>query len=100
PPPALPVQRAAARHPGLGLTLRDAPAPRGPGREGGSIARIVAVASDSPAERAGLRPGDVILEADRNRAPTAAEVEEAARDGELLVRVQRRGAAFYAALTR
>ncbi|WP_437688351.1 trypsin-like peptidase domain-containing protein [Sorangium sp. So ce176] len=100
PPPALPVQRAAARHPGLGLTLRDAPAPRGPGREGGSIARIVAVASDSPAERAGLRPGDVILEADRNRAPTAAEVEEAARDGELLVRVQRRGAAFYTALTR
>ncbi|WP_437957127.1 trypsin-like peptidase domain-containing protein [Sorangium sp. So ce119] len=100
PPPALPVQRAPAQHPGLGLTLRDAPAPRGPGREGGSIARIVAVASDSPAERAGLRPGDVILEADRNRAPTAAEVEEAARDGELLVRVQRRGAAFYAALTR
>ncbi|WP_438025217.1 trypsin-like peptidase domain-containing protein [Sorangium sp. So ce233] len=100
PPPALPVQRAPAQHPGLGLTLRDAPAPRGPGREGGSIARIVAVANDSPAERAGLRPGDVILEADRNRAPTAAEVEEAARDGELLVRVQRRGAAFYAALTR
>ncbi|XYH96984.1 trypsin-like peptidase domain-containing protein [Sorangium sp. So ce1128] len=99
-PPALPVQRAPAQHPGLGLTLRDAPAPRGPGGEGGSIARLAAVASDSPAERAGLRPGDVILEADRKRAPTAAEVEEAARDGELLVRVQRRGAAFYAALKR
>ncbi|WP_437754922.1 trypsin-like peptidase domain-containing protein [Sorangium sp. So ce1389] len=99
-PPALPVQRAPARHPGLGLTLRDAPAPRGPGGEGSSIARIAAVASDSPAERAGLRPGDIILEADRRRAPTAAEVEEAARDGELFVRVQRRGAAFYAALKR
>ncbi|WP_437733067.1 trypsin-like peptidase domain-containing protein [Sorangium sp. So ce1335] len=100
PPPALPVQRAPARHPGLGLTLRDAPAPRGPGGERGSVARIVAVANDSPAERAGLRPGDVILEADRNRAPTAAAVEEAARDGELLVRVQRRDATFYAALRR
>ncbi|WP_437778761.1 trypsin-like peptidase domain-containing protein [Sorangium sp. So ce1097] len=103
PPPALPVQRAPTPHRGLGLTLRDAPAPRGSGGERGErgvVARIVAVASDSPAERAGLRPGDVILEADRNRAPTAAQVEEAARDGELLVRVQRRDAAFYAALGR
>ncbi|WP_437723439.1 trypsin-like peptidase domain-containing protein [Sorangium sp. So ce861] len=125
PPPALPVQRAPAPHPGLGLTLRDAPAERGDrdrgdrgdrgeGRslargergergdrgEGRSLARVAFVANDSPAERAGLRPGDVILEADGRRAPTAAEVEEAARDGELLVRVQRRGAAFYAALKR
>ncbi|WP_437966853.1 trypsin-like peptidase domain-containing protein [Sorangium sp. So ce260] len=99
-PPALPVQRAPAPHPGLGLTLRDAPAPRGEGGEGRSVPRVAFVANDSPAERAGLRPGDAILEADGRRAPTAAEVEEAARDGELLVRVERRGAAFYAALRR
>ncbi|WP_437599193.1 trypsin-like peptidase domain-containing protein [Sorangium sp. So ce590] len=102
-PPALPVQRAPAPHPGLGLTLHDVPAPRGERGERGegrSLARVAIVANDSPAERAGLRPGDVILEADSRRAPTAAEVEEAARDGELLVRVQRRGAAFYAALKR
>ncbi|WP_437576523.1 trypsin-like peptidase domain-containing protein [Sorangium sp. So ce887] len=102
-PPALPVQRAPAPHPDLGLTLHDVPAPRGERGERGegrALARVAIVANDSPAERAGLRPGDVILEADSRRAPTAAEVEEAARDGELLVRVQRRGAAFYAALKR
>ncbi|AUX48326.1 uncharacterized protein SOCE26_098600 [Sorangium cellulosum] len=117
PPPALPVQRAPGQHPGLGLTLRDAPAPRGEadaagesdprstarstGRPAGrAVARVVSVASDSPAERAGIRPGDVILEADARRTPTSAQVEEAARDGDLLLRVQRRGAAFYAALRR
>lgn len=103
PPPPLPVQRAPALHPGLGLTLRDVPVRRTTGAQAGgatSVVRVIAVASDSPAERAGIRPGDLILEADRKRAPTAADVEQAARDGNLLVRVQRRGAVFYAALQR
>ncbi|MGK4000999.1 trypsin-like peptidase domain-containing protein [Sorangium sp. So ce1036] len=103
PPPALPVERAPARHPGLGLTLRDVPvarAPRAPAGGATSAVRVLGVASDSPAERAGIRPGDVILEADRRRAPTAADVEQAARDGDLLLRVQRRSTVFYAALRR
>jgi hypothetical protein len=55
------------------------------------------------ADRAGVRAGDLILEADGNREPTAAEVQEAAKDGRLLVRIYREaaeGATFYAALSR
>lgn len=51
------LQEGRDIHPGyLGVTLRDAESPAG--------ARIETLAADGPAEAAGLRPGDVIIELD------------------------------------
>jgi S1-C subfamily serine protease len=100
PPPILPVQRALSQQPGLGLSVREAADPRLPPGAGTKIVRVSAVAPDSPAERAGVRPGDIILEADGNAQITAAEVQKASKDGRLLLRIQRPGVTFYAALRR
>jgi len=97
-PPLLPVQRAASQQPGLGLSVRDAADPRLAPGAAGKVARVASVTPDSAAERAGVRPGDIIVEADGKQQPTASDVESAARDGRLLVRVQRPGVTFYAAL--
>lgn len=92
-PKALEVERPSTRPAGLGLALRDVKADNG-----ASLALIVAVAPDSPADRAGLKVGDLILEVDFARSPSAADVKKAAEDGKLLLRVRRDNATFYAAL--
>jgi Do/DeqQ family serine protease len=100
PPPVLPVQRAVSQQPGLGLAVRDTADPRLPPGSGSTVVRVASVAPDSPADRAGVRPGDVILEADGNRQPSAGDVQTAAKDGRLMLRLQRPGATFYAAVRR
>jgi len=93
PPPALPVQRKALSAPGLGLKLREV------ALEADRRAVLIAgVAQDSASERAGLKPGDLILEADGKTLPNANEVQGAAKDGHMLLRVQRRDTVFYAAV--
>jgi serine protease Do len=89
-PPPIPAQLEATRGPGLGLTLRDAP----PG------CQITAVAVGSTADRAGVRPGDLIVEADGTNNPGLSAVQQAASDGHLLLRVRRRDAFYYLALHR
>ncbi len=92
-PPALPVERKVSSPKGLGITLRDVA-----DEAGQALSQIVAVASDSPADRAGLRRGDVVLEADFSRLPTSEDVQKAAQDGRLLLRVRRDKATFYTAV--
>ncbi|MDI3287636.1 trypsin-like peptidase domain-containing protein [Polyangium sp. 15x6] len=92
-PPALPVERKASSPQGLGITLRDVE-----GDGSSTLAQIVAVSPDSPADRAGLKRGDVVLEADFARLPTSADVQKAAQDGRLLLRVRRDKATFYTAV--
>ena len=65
-----------------------------------SLAAIAQVAPGSAADRAGLRTGDIVIEADGVVEPTAAQVTQAGGDGHMLLRVRRRDAAFYAAVRR
>ncbi|MFQ5668741.1 MAG: PDZ domain-containing protein, partial [Candidatus Binatia bacterium] len=65
---------------------------------------ITAVVPDSPADDAGLRPGDVILQVDRrsvhNRADYQKAVARAGNAPRLLLLVQRQGRAVFVALAR
>jgi serine protease Do len=96
----VPVQQDPQRAPGLGLTLRDLSAESAVqlGLTPRPVAQVIQVLPGSPADRAGLRPGDVIVEAEGLNEPTAAQITQAGRDGHMLLRVRRRNATFYAAV--
>ena len=87
---------------GLGLVFRDI----GPeqatqlGMPPRPFAAVTQVAAGSAGDRAGLRTGDVIIEADGMIEPNASQVMQASQDGHMLLRVRRREAAFYAAVRR
>jgi serine protease Do len=61
---------------------------------------IAGVRPGSPAANAGLQPGDVIVEADRQPVKTPDQIANAAKDGTVLLRVERGGNSFYAVLTK
>lgn len=100
--PALPVQQKGVPQAGLGLTVRDLTPQQAAqlGLTARSLPVITSIAPGSPADRAGLKAGDVVLEANGVTDPTANQLAEAAKDGQLLVRVQRRSQSFYAAMRR
>ncbi len=102
PVPALPVQQQGVPQAGLGLNVRDL-APQQAASIGLPAKPLPVVTSISPgssADRAGLRPGDIILEADGVNDPTSTQLVEQAKDGQLLVRVRRRAATFYAVMKK
>jgi serine protease Do len=70
-----------------------------PGTRGALVTRVE---PDSPASRAGLQQGDVILEADKSDIASLADLEEALDDADdkLVLRVQRSRAAHYLVLER
>lgn len=96
-PPLLPIERQAQPQPGLGLSLRDVAVSGG---QGATVTQVVGVVPDSTADRAGMTAGDIILDADGVKLPAAAQVVAAAKDGRLLLRVQRKSAVFFTALRR
>ena len=96
PPPPLPIERQPPPQAGLGLSLRDVTDKRG----GATLTQVVAVTPDSTADRAGVNAGDIILDADGTQNPTATQVVAAAKDGRLLLRLQRKSAVFFTALRR
>jgi serine protease Do len=97
-----PVQQQTVPHPGLGMSVRDLTRAQaeqvGISAHSPTVTVISDVVSGSAADRAGLKRGDIIVEADGKLDPTAPEVSQAAMDGQILIRVRRRGQAFYAAL--
>jgi serine protease Do len=97
-----PVQQQAAPHQGMGLVVRDltpeqaaqmslSPKP---------FPVLTQVAPGSAADRAGLRVGDVIVEANGTPDANSTQLAEFAKAGALLLRVKRGDAYFYAALKK
>ena len=93
PPSSLRAKETWHASTGLGLTLRDQ------GEPTGAVGSLVAdVAPGSPADRAGVRGGDLLVEADGQSRPLSVAVERAVRHGHLFARVRRGERFFYVAL--
>jgi len=86
----------------LGLALADL-TPRLRERyryEGDGRVFVRGVAPGSDADRAGLRPGDIILQADRHPVRSIADVRAALEDGKALLYVERESRRFFQPITR
>jgi serine protease Do len=97
-----PGQQQAPPHQGMGLVVRDL-APQQAERMGlgaKSLPVVTQLTPGSSADRAGLRAGDVIVEANGVQDPTSGQVADAGRTGSLLLRVRRGDSYFYAALKK
>jgi Do/DeqQ family serine protease len=97
-----PAQQQVTPHQGMGLVVRDLGADQAAqmGLPARPVPVLTQVAPGSSADRAGLRQGDVIVEANGTAEPTSSQVAEFAKAGSLLLRVKRGDAFFYAALKR
>ena len=100
--PPLPVQQQGVPQAGLGLSVRDLTPQQAQslGLSPKPLPIVTVIAPGSSADRAGLKPGDVIVEADGIQEPNSNQLSEAAKDGQLIVRVRRRDASFYAAMKK
>ena len=54
----------------------------------------------SSADRAGVKSGDIIVEADGVAEPSVAQVQQVAQDGVVVMRLKRDDATFYTAVRR
>jgi Do/DeqQ family serine protease len=61
---------------------------------------VSGVKPGSPAERAGLQRGDVVVEADRKAVDKPADVAAASKDGKALLRVDRKTGSFYTVVSK
>jgi len=68
--------------------------------EGDGRVFVRGVVPGSDADRAGLRPGDIILQADRHPIRATADVRAALKDGNALLYVERDGRRFFQSITR
>jgi serine protease Do len=109
----MPGERAVAEQPGqpaapaqgkwgLGLRDLDAQTAQRAGVAPGAGVLVTAVKPDSPAEKAGLQPGDLLLEVNRTKVTSVAQAQaeaQKAAGGSLLVLVKRGDVSRFAALT-
>lgn len=100
-PPA-PVQQQSVPQGGLGLTIRDITPEQAHaiGLTSKPVAIVATVIPGSSADRAGIKANDVIVEADGVADPSTAQVQQAAQDGVVVMRVKREDSVFYTALRR
>ena len=100
--PTLPVQQQSAPQQGMGLTIRDITPEqaRSIGLSAKPIAIVSSVTPGTSADRAGVKTGDVIIEADGIQEPSTAQVQQAAQDGVVVMRLKREEATFYTAVRR
>jgi serine protease Do len=97
-----PSQQQTNPHQGMGLIVRDLAPDQAAqmGLTAKALPVLTQVAPGSAADRAGLRVGDVIVEANGSADANSAQVAEFAKTGALLLRVKRGDAFFYAALKK
>ncbi len=98
----VPAQQQPSPHQGLGLVVRDL-APQQASQMGLAakpVPIVTQVVTGSAADRAGLRVGDVLVEANGISDASSAQLAESGRSGSLLLRVKRGESFFYAALKR
>ena len=103
PIPQIPAQQQnSAPQGGLGLTIRDITPQQASsiGLPAKPIAIVASVTPGSSADRAGVKPGDVIVEADGVAEPSVAQVQQVAQDGVVVMRLKREDATFYTAVRR
>jgi serine protease Do len=98
----LPVQQQNLPQAGLGFSVRDLTPEQArelnlPQKQ---LPIVTSIVPGSAADRAGIKAGDVVVEADGKVDPTPRELQEAAKDGAVVLRLRRRDAAFYAALKK
>src|SRR5262249_44060142 len=100
--PPVPAQQAVLPQAGMGLAVRDL----GPqqaqqmGLAPKAVAVVTTVQPGSAADRAGIKSGDVVAEADGVADPNSAQIQQQAADGQLLLRMRRGDGAFYAVIRR
>jgi serine protease Do len=97
-----PPQPTPSARQGMGLVVRDLSPQQAAqmGLPSKALPVVTQVAPGSPADRAGLRTGDVILEANGSSEPSSAQMADLARSGSLLLRAKRGESYFYTALKR
>ena len=61
---------------------------------------VAGVKPGSPADRAGLQRGDIVVEADRRAVEKPGDVAAAAKDGKALLRVDRKTGSFYTVVSK
>ncbi len=104
-PPVKPTPSEEVKAPanvGFGITMKPIPeeALKKYGLVGKAQTYISYVEPNSPADRAGIQPGDAILEAGSAEKPSPEQVKNAGAKGSLLLLLQRRDAHFYVAITK
>ncbi|MCB9708302.1 MAG: Do family serine endopeptidase [Myxococcales bacterium] len=101
-PAASDASRGSSVAPGYGLQVQSLTPPiaeqLGIQRKSGLV--VANVESGSPADRAGLRGGDLIVEADRSPVEKPGDLSRALSDGKALLQVERRGGSFFAVLSQ
>jgi S1-C subfamily serine protease len=101
--PQIPAQQQnTAPQGGLGLTIRDITPQQAAsiGLPAKPVAIVASVTPGSSADRAGVKSGDIIVEADGVAEPSVAQVQQVAQDGVVVMRLKRDDATFYTAVRR
>ncbi len=100
--PPLPVQQQGVPQAGMGFNTRDlTPQEVSTLRiSTRPLPLVTQVAPGGLADRAGLKPGDLVLEVDGVIEPSTAQLQEASKDGQLVMRLRRKDAAFYTVLKK
>jgi len=98
----IPAQSEASQRSGLGLAVRTLTAEQSTelGLPAHELAIVSTAVPGSAADRAGLHAGDIIVEAGGIPYPTPRQLEDAAKSGQLLLRLHRQNQDFYAALRK
>src|ERR1019366_7173310 len=98
----VPAQQANVPQVGFGLAGRDLAPQQAQALGLGNrpVAVVTNVSPGSSADRAGVKQGDVVAQVDGKNDPTSADVQAAAADNVIVLRLKRGDSQFYAAVRK